>query len=597
MIVLALLGIASTVWAHPISMSAVAVNVRADRVLANMKIMLEDLVMYHGLQAGVEQRFSAEDLKHAAAQHGHFVLRYFTIHDAAGQPIPGTVLRIDSHEIPDAGVPPTDLMARHVYYHLAFPLSQRQAFLTFTQTFGGNDAVLPAVMELVLFQNRVPLQRSTQLVQGKPYTVRFDWDNPPMAGPHNAEAYQQRQQEESDRQLGITSYSGLYSFVYITDQEVRHEILIPLLTLEKWVPLERAEAGFIDVSEQEVARKTIATFFRERNPVRIDGIAVTPVLSRLQFFGLDIDDFARDAAPHRLNAYQARVGAILSYATKGPPSHVQLTWDTFNAFAPFLRSVVYIHEQDPQVHLFHKSAPHFTWAHAGAVATPTLLPLPAPPRAAMWSLPLLSSAAALGMLVWIAVSWRCQFTPARLLGGTMPWLLLGGLCWPFGRLELRAPLTAMPQVEAEEAHALSTSMLRNIYRAFDYKSESDVYDALARSVDGQLLDVLYLQFQRGLQMQEQGGAMARVRDVTLLDQQMLTSQLQSDGRPQLQLQCRWRVTGTVEHWGHIHTRENEYQAALTVSARGDAWKITAYEILDEQRVRFETGLRTSKPSS
>lgn len=92
----------------------------------------------------------------------------------------------------------------------------------------------------------------------------------------------------------------------------------------------------------------------------IDGIAVKPMLSRLQFFGLDINDFARDAAPRRLNAHQARVGVILSYATKGSPSQVQLTWDTFNAFAPFLRSVVYIHEHDPQLHLFHKSAPHFT---------------------------------------------------------------------------------------------------------------------------------------------------------------------------------------------------------------------------------------------
>jgi hypothetical protein len=307
-IVLALLGMASMVRAHPISMSAVAVNVQADQMLANMKIMLEDLVMYQGLQAGADQRFASEDLKHAAAQHGHFVQQYFTIHDAAGQLVPGVMLRIDSHEIPDAGVPPTDLMARHVYYRLAFPLSQRQAFLTFTQTFGGDDAVLPAVMELVLFQNRVPLQRSTQLVQGKPYTVRFDWDNPPTAAPHNAEAAQRRQEEEWHRQLGITSYSGLYSFMYITDQEVRHEILIPLLTLEKWVPLARADAGFIDVSEQEAARENIAAFFRERNPVMLDGMAVTPVLSRLQFFGLDITDFARDAVPRRLNAYLRHQG-------------------------------------------------------------------------------------------------------------------------------------------------------------------------------------------------------------------------------------------------------------------------------------------------
>ena len=98
-----------------------------------------------------------------------------------------------------------------------FQLSRRQEFLTFTQTFGGNNAVLPAVMEFVLFHNRVPLQRSTQLIQGKPYTVRFDWDNPPTAAPQDPEAYHQRQEEEFRRHLGITSYSGLYSFIYVTD--------------------------------------------------------------------------------------------------------------------------------------------------------------------------------------------------------------------------------------------------------------------------------------------------------------------------------------------------------------------------------------------
>ena len=95
-IVLALLGLASIGGAHRISMSAVAVNVQENRVLANMKIMLEDLVMYHGVQAGAAQRFAAEDLKHAAAQHGQFVQQYFTLHNAAGQP----VMRPPQHDWP-----------------------------------------------------------------------------------------------------------------------------------------------------------------------------------------------------------------------------------------------------------------------------------------------------------------------------------------------------------------------------------------------------------------------------------------------------------------------------------------------------------------
>lgn len=591
-ILLALLWSPGTLPAHPISMSAVAVNVQENQVLANMKIMLEDLVLYQGLQAGSDQRFAVEDLQGAAEQHGRFVQQYFMLHDATGQAIPGEVLRIDTRDIPENGVSPTELMARHIYYHLAFPLASRQEFLTFTQAFGGQNAVLPAVMEFVLFQNRVPLQHSTQLIQGKPYTVRFDWNHPPSAAPQNLEAYHQRQEETFRQQLGITSYSGLYSFVYITDHEVRHEILIPLLTLEKWLPCERADAGFIEVSEQDAMRDRIATFFRERHPVMIDGIAVQPALARLQFFGLDINDFARDTAPRRLNAYQARIGVILSYATRGAPTQVQMTWDTFHAFAPFLRSVVYIHDGEPQLHLFHKNSPHFTWSRSGDMTTPALLPLPTPERATVWSLPLFSMAVVFGMLLWQGIGRRWQ--PAR---AWLQWsvaLLLGVLCWPLGRLEIRAPFTTIPQVQAEAARDVSTALLRNIYRAFDYQTESDVYDALAQSVDGPLLDALYLQIHRSLQMQEQGGAVARVQEVELLDQQILSSQVQTDGHPQLQMQCRWRVTGTVEHWGHIHTRANEYRATLTVSAQAGAWKMTAYEVLDEQRVRFETGLRTTR---
>jgi hypothetical protein len=46
------------VHAHPISMSSVAVNVRPDRLLVNMKIMLEDLVMYQELGTGPEELYS-----------------------------------------------------------------------------------------------------------------------------------------------------------------------------------------------------------------------------------------------------------------------------------------------------------------------------------------------------------------------------------------------------------------------------------------------------------------------------------------------------------------------------------------------------------
>ena len=56
--------------------------------------------------------------------------------------------------------------------------------------------------------------------------------------------------------------------------------------------------------------------------------------------------------------------------------------------------------------------------------------------------------------------------------------------------------------------------------------------------------------------------------------------------------CTWRVIGTVEHWGHIHTRENEYTARIHLSITPeDRGRIVAFEVTNEKRVRFETGIR------
>lgn len=102
------------------------------------------------------------------------------------------------------------------------------------------------------------------------------------------------------------------------------------------------------------------------------------------------------------------------------------------------------------------------------------------------------------------------------------------------------------------------------------------------------------QIQHSLQMQEQRGAIARMRDGKLVDNRPVAAQTNATGLPQFHVQCRWRVAGTVEHWGHIHTREHQYEAMLTVRAQPNHWKITAYDLLDKQRVRFGAGIRTAK---
>ena len=571
---------ATFVVAHPISMSNTVANCREDEVLVELRVMLEDLVLFHGLKANRETIFSADDLRAAAKKHDAFLLNHFTVRDGQGRTLKGVVDRRDDEAIPDAGVPQVELMKLTAVYLLKFtPIENKPAFLTFTQTFGGEKSVVPSIMEFMALQTGVWIEKPVQLQPGQPHTVALDWDNPPDEAPQNWRELRKKRTEEFQKRLGITSYSGLYSYIYLTDREVRHEILLPLLTFEKWLPLARANPEFLEVAEQEAARQKVAEWFRDCNPVEIDGLPVKPILQRLQFFGLDISDFAQNAEPHRVSAYQARLGIILKYPTKAPPNRVRLTWDSFHEAAPFLRSVVYDHEKDPTEEFFVRDQPRWEWTREGNPPTAHDFKLPNLVVTSKRSSINLMAALLLALAVYIGISRASTLA----FGGA---LVVGA--GVLAVVSISNTPTAIPTSKSGIVTKHAATLLQNIYRAFDYNEKSDVYDALAHSVTGDLLEELFLKIQSGLRMQEQGGAMAHVKRVRITRIALATPVTEA----RLPVNCTWRVIGTVEHWGHIHTRENEYTARIHLSTTPeDRGRIVAFEVTDEKRVRFETGIR------
>ena len=64
-------------------------------------------------------------------------------------------------------------------------------------------------------------------------------------------------------------------------------------------------------------------------------------------------------------------------------------------------------------------------------------------------------------------------------------------------------------------------LLTNVYRAFDFRDEGDIYDVLARSVSGELLTDIFLETKRSLVLANQGGAQAKVKDVSLQKVELL----------------------------------------------------------------------------
>ena len=120
-----------------------------------------------------------------------------------------------------------------------------------------------------------------------------------------------------------------------------------------------------------------------------------------------------------------------------------------------------------------------------------------------------------------------------------------------------------------------------MYRAFEFPTESAVYDRLALSVTGETLAEVYLENRRAVEMEERGGARARVEAVEVLEVRSV-----EPGSPAgFDAEAAWTVGGTVTHFGHRHFRQNRYDARVSVVPVDGNWKIQSIEVLDEKRLR------------
>jgi len=160
-------------------------------------------------------------------------------------------------------------------------------------------------------------------------------------------------------------------------------------------------------------------------------------------------------------------------------------------------------------------------------------------------------------------------------------VVVGIVSLPYARLSIARPVAIAGVLDDQQATALLETLLKNVYRAFDFREEEDVYDKLAISVAGDLLADVYLENRRSFAVQAAGGAQAKVKEVNIQN----ASAERLDGSPLgYALRGQWTAMGTVGHWGHVHTRQNLYDAIVTIEAIDGVWKITDLEVIEENRI-------------
>ncbi|MCC5877980.1 MAG: hypothetical protein JJU11_17315 [Candidatus Sumerlaeia bacterium] len=312
-------------------------------------------------------------------------------------------------------------------------------------------------------------------------------------------------------------------FIYIEDDEVRHEVLMPLRLLEVFLPISREDPDVLTVAEQEDSFDDIAALLGSHAILHIDGMEVLPDRERVVFFDKEIMDITGEVPAAPIDAHDCLVGVIYRYPTLSPPSSVTVTWSLYHTVLPTARCTAFPYE-DAQRTVLSASQPEYTWRSRTRRPLMVVEPVAAEHRT-------------------------------------------GGL---FRR---EAPITG------ERARDLAELLIRNVYRAFHYRREERIYDSLAQSLSGDLLSEVYLAIRRGLEIEAEGGGMVRIDKVTLDD--FTPGELRAGSFTGT---LAWIVEGRIEHWGHIHERENVYTARLEAERDDDSWRITGLTVRDARRL-------------
>jgi hypothetical protein len=142
------------------------------------------------------------------------------------------------------------------------------------------------------------------------------------------------------------------------------------------------------------------------------------------------------------------------------------------------------------------------------------------------------------------------------------------------------PASMLAVMEDEQASMLLQALLKNIYRAFSFSQEQDVYDKLALTVSDRLREDIYLQHRQTFAIQKTGGTQARIRR---LEVQAAKARPVSAKPLAYEIHGQWSALGTVSHWGYLYKRENTYDARITVGAEEGVWKVTGLELLEQQQ--------------
>jgi hypothetical protein len=484
-------------------------------------------------------------------------------------PFAGMVNPLTRQRVPDA---PAD--KRVLYVEVVYPFDEKPEQLTFVPPLDDNGNA-EVTIGFIAYHKSVPIIDFRYL--GQAALLHLNWDDPWYTVFDNVNLKRHHK-------------SALMSFLYVEPYEVRHEILTRVKDVGNWMELGLRGEEYIEIDELEPLRQRIGEFLLTKNPVEIDGQRVKPILDRSNYVKVGMTGITLLEKPERLEVSTAIIGVIITYLTDGLPQQVNVDWELFDERIERIPATA-TDPVGPLRSFITRDDNVFGWTnYLKKYKVPTVDEVAVKGSLGDISVPVLSLGCGLIFLILLGLLWQRRRARRSILlpgAGLVVTLAVGIVVLPYVNVVVSRPALIAADLNDEQSQVLLQAMLKNVYRAFDFRNEEDVYDKLALSVDGELLADIYLQNRKSFAVQKAGGAQARVKDVQILNAS--AERVDGDGLT-YQIKGNWTATGTVGHWGHIHTRQNLYDAVLKVEAVDGKWKITALELLEEKRVEHRRHL-------
>jgi hypothetical protein len=478
-------------------------------------------------------------------------------------PFAGMINPYTRQRVPEA---PAD--KRVLFAEIIYPFAGKPQHITMVPPLD-DEGRAKVTLGFIAYHKSVPVIDFRYL--GAPARLKLDWTDPWYSKFDNPNLKRHHK-------------SALMSFLYVEPHEVRHEVLIRVKDLEEWMDLGLRGNEYIEVDELDDLKQRIGSFLLSKNPVNVDGEALKPIMDRSNYVSVGISGIQILEQPQRLEISTAIVGVIIAYLTEGMPQQVTVDWELFTgqvqqvpatATDPAGPLPIFL-TPDDNVHIWTNFLKNYT--------PPTVAQIAVKDTVNKISIPIGSVS---GLVVVIIALWWIWYRRRHQQAFRIPLftlivgLLIVVITFPYAQLSVNRPTALISGLSNDESGLIMHSLMKNVYRSFDFRDESDVYDKLALSVEGDLLEEIYLQNRKSFAVKKAGGAQARVNEIEILEAR--AEPLSGEGKG-FDVKAKWTAQGSVGHWGHVHTRKNYYDALVKVQVIDGNWKITGLELLEEKRL-------------